>query len=106
HVIPYTSQDFEEAVRLLTSGKGVRAVYDSVGQTTFLKSINCLAPRGIMVLFGQSSGVVAPVDPQILAQRGSLFLTRPTLGNYIVDRSELEQRATDLFGWIASGKLK
>jgi NADPH2:quinone reductase len=106
HVIPYSSQDFEEAVRLLTGGRGVQAVYDSVGQSTFLKSINCLAPRGMMVLFGQSSGSVAPVDPQLLAQRGSIFLTRPTLGNYTATRAELQQRAGELFEWIGAGKLR
>ena len=104
--MPYTSQDFEEAVKLLTGGKGVQVVYDSVGQTTFFKSINCLAPRGMLVLFGQSSGPVAPFDPQLLAQRGSLFLTRPTLGNYTATRAELQERAADLFGWIAAGKLR
>jgi NADPH2:quinone reductase len=106
HVVPYTSQDFEEAVKLLTAGKGVQVVYDSVGQTTFFKSINCLAPRGMLVLYGQSSGPVAPFDPQLLAQRGSLFLTRPTLGNYTATRAELQERAADLFGWIAAGKLR
>ena len=106
HVVPYTSQDFEEAVKLLTGGKGVQVVYDSVGQTTFFKSINCLAPRGMLVLFGQSSGPVAPFDPQLLARRGSLFLTRPSLANYIAARAELQERATDLFGWIAAGKLR
>jgi len=106
HVIPYTSQDFEEAVKLLTGGRGVQAVFDSVGQTTFLKSLNCLAPRGMMALFGQSSGPVAPFDPQLLAQRGSLFLTRPSLPAYTSTRAELEQRANDLFGWIAARQLK
>jgi NADPH2:quinone reductase len=106
HVVPYTSQDFEEAVKLLTGGKGVQVVYDSVGQTTFFKSLNCLAPRGMLVLYGQSSGTVAPFDPQLLAQRGSVFLTRPTLGNYTATRAELQDRATDLFGWIAAGKLR
>ena len=91
---------------LLTGGKGVQVVYDSVGQTTFLKSLACLAPRGMLALFGQSSGVVGPFDPQLLAQRGSVFLTRPTLNNYIATRAELEQRAADLFGWIAAGSLK
>jgi NADPH2:quinone reductase len=106
HVIPYTSVDFEEAIKRLTGGKGVNVVYDSVGQATFTKGLNCLAPRGMMVLFGQSSGAVAPFDPQALAQKGSLFLTRPTLVNYIAARSELQQRASDLFGWITSGSLR
>jgi NADPH2:quinone reductase len=106
HVVPYTSVDFEDAVKRLTGGKGVNVVYDSVGQSTFAKSLNCLAPRGMLVLFGQSSGAVAPFDPQVLSQKGSLFLTRPTLVNYIASRAELDQRANDLFGWIAAGKVK
>jgi NADPH2:quinone reductase len=104
-VILYTKQDFEEGVKQLTGGKGVQVVYDSVGQTTFLKSLNCLVPRGMLVLFGQSSGAVPPFDPQTLSQKGSLFLTRPTLANYIASRADLEQRAADLFGWMAAGKL-
>jgi NADPH2:quinone reductase len=106
HVVMYTSQDFEEETRKITSGKGVQVVYDSVGQTTFTKSLGCLAPRGMLVLFGQSSGPVPPFDAQVLAQKGSLFLTRPTLVNYIAAREELQQRATELFGWIAAGKLR
>jgi NADPH:quinone reductase len=106
HVVPYTSVDFEEAVKRLTSGKGVNVVYDSVGQSTFAKSLNCLMPRGMLVLFGQSSGPVAPFDPQQLSQKGSLFLTRPTLVNYIKTRDELRQRGNDLIGWITSGRLK
>jgi NADPH2:quinone reductase len=105
-VVLYTKDDFETAVKTTTGGQGVQVVYDSVGQTTFAKSLNCLAPRGMLVLFGQSSGAVGPFDPQQLAQKGSLFFTRPTLVNYIAARSELEQRANDLFGWIAAGKLK
>jgi len=106
HVVMYTSQDFEEEVKKITGGKGVPVVYDSVGQTTFAKSLNCLAPRGMLVLFGQSSGPVPPFDAQILAQKGSLFLTRPTLVNYIATREELQQRSSDIFGWIAAGKLR
>ena len=106
HVVMYTSQDFEEEVKKITGGKGVPVVYDSVGQTTFAKSLNCLAPRGMMVLFGQSSGPVPPIDAQILAQKGSLFLTRPTLVNYIATREELQQRSSEIFGWIAAGKLR
>jgi NADPH2:quinone reductase len=106
HVVPYTSVNFEEAVKRLTNGKGVNVVYDSVGQSTFAKSLNCLAPRGMLVLFGQSSGPVAAFDPQVLSQKGSLFLTRPTLVNYIATRAELQQRAGDLIGWIAAGRLK
>jgi NADPH:quinone reductase len=106
HVILYTKDDFEEEVRKITSGKGVQVVYDSVGQTTFAKSLNCLSPRGMLVLFGQSSGPVPPFDAQVLSQKGSLFLTRPTLANYISTRAELQQRASDLFGWIGEGKLR
>ena len=105
-VILYTQQDFEAEVKRLTDGKGVPVVYDSVGRDTFDKSLNCLAPRGYLVLFGQSSGAVPPVDPQILNAKGSLFLTRPTLGNYVATREELLQRAGDVLGWIADGKLQ
>jgi NADPH:quinone reductase len=81
-------------------------VYDSVGQATFLKSLNCLRPRGMMALFGQSSGPVAPIDPGVLAARGSLFLTRPTLANYAAEREELLWRAGDVLKWVQSGALK
>jgi NADPH2:quinone reductase len=104
-VILYTQADFEQEAKRLTSGKGVDVVYDSVGKTTFDKSLNCLRPRGYMVLFGQSSGTVPPLDPQVLNAKGSLFLTRPTLGHYMVDRQELMQRTRDLFAWIAAGEL-
>ena len=106
HVVMYTSQDFEDEVKKITGGKGVQVVYDSVGQTTFAKSLNCLAVRGMLILFGQSSGAVPPFDAQVLSQKGSLFLTRPTLGNYIATRAELQQRSSDLFGWLAAGKLR
>ena len=106
HVVLYTKQDFEEAVIEVTGGKKLQVVYDSVGKTTFDKSLNCLAPRGMAVLFGQSSGAVPPFDAQVLSQKGSLFLTRPTLVNYIATREELEQRSADLFGWIAAGRLR
>lgn len=105
-VIRYTEKDFEEEVKRLTDGKGVNVVYDSVGKTTFDKSLNCLRPRGYMVLFGQASGIVPPVDPQTLNQKGSLFLTRPVLGAYTLTREELLGRAGDVFGWIADGRLK
>jgi len=105
-VILYTQADFEQEVKRLTGGKGVNVVYDSVGKTTFDKSLNCLSPRGYMVLFGQSSGAVPPLDPQVLNAKGSLFLTRPTLAYYTADRAELLQRANDLFAWMASGKLE
>lgn len=105
-IILYTRQDFEAETRRLTGGKGVEVVYDSVGKTTFAASLNCLKPRGYMVLYGQSSGPVEPQDPQILNRKGSLFLTRPSLGQYTATRDELLQRSADLFAWIASGKLK
>jgi NADPH2:quinone reductase len=105
-VVQYTTDDFEAAAKKATGGKGVQVVYDSVGKTTFEKSLSSLAPRGLLALFGQSSGPVAPFDPQILAQKGSLFLTRPTLVNYIAGNDELRQRAADLFDWINKGTLK
>jgi NADPH:quinone reductase len=105
-VIDYVRQDFEVEVRRLTGGRGVQVVYDSVGKTTFEKGFGCLAPRGMMVLFGQSSGTVGPFDPLVLSQRGSLFLTRPTLFQYIATRDELEERAGDVLGWIREGRLK
>jgi NADPH2:quinone reductase len=104
-VILYTETDFEAEVKRLTGGAGVQVVYDSVGRTTFAKGLNCLAPRGMMVLFGQSSGPVEPLDPQILNQKGSLFLTRPTLGHYTATREELLQRSADVMGWVADGSL-
>jgi NADPH:quinone reductase len=105
-VIGYNEQDFEAAARSLTGGRGVDVVYDSVGKTTFDKSLNCLRPRGYMVLFGQSSGPVPPLDPQLLNSKGSLFLTRPTLAHYVATREELLSRTNDLFSWIAAGELK
>ncbi len=105
-VILYTEQDFEAEVKRLTSGKGVDVVYDSVGKTTFDQSLNCLHPRGMMVLFGASSGPVPPFDPILLNSKGSLFLTRPTLWHYIATRAELEWRAGDVLGWVAKGELK
>ena len=104
-VIRYTEQDFEVEVKRLTGGKGVQVVYDSVGRTTFEKGLNVLAPRGMMVLFGQSSGAVAPLDPQVLSQKGSLILTRPTLHHFIATRAELLARAGDVLGWIRAGTL-
>ncbi len=104
-VISYNEDDFEAAVKRLTDGKGVDVVYDSVGKTTFDKSLNCLRPRGYMVLYGQSSGPVPPMEPQVLNGKGSLFLTRPTLAHYTATRAELMERATDLFSWIAAGEL-
>jgi NADPH2:quinone reductase len=104
-VIDYKIEGFVEAVRKLTDGKGVEVVYDSVGKDTFAGSLDCLAPRGTLALFGQSSGRVEPVDPQILNQKGSLFLTRPTLAHYTATREELEERAGDILGWIRAGEL-
>jgi NADPH:quinone reductase len=106
HVIRYTEQDFETEIRRLTDGRGVDVVYDSVGRTTFDRSLNCLARRGMLVLFGQSSGPVPPLDPQVLNQKGSLLLTRPSLAHYTATRPELSQRADDVLGWIVQGKLK
>ncbi|OGF16894.1 MAG: NADPH:quinone reductase [Candidatus Eisenbacteria bacterium RBG_16_71_46] len=104
-VILYAEQDFEAEVRRLTGGAGVQVVYDSVGRTTFEKSLRCLAPRGTLVLFGQSSGPVAPFDPQLLSQRGSLSLTRPSLTHYVATRAELLARAGEVLGWVREGRL-
>jgi NADPH2:quinone reductase len=104
--ILYTSQDFEHEVRRLTEGRGVDVVYDSVGKTTFDKSLSSLRPRGMMALFGQSSGPVPPFDPSILNTKGSLFLTRPSLAHHLLTRQELEWRSGDVLNWIAEGKLK
>ena len=103
-VILYTQQDFAAEVKKQTEGRGVDVVYDSVGQTTFEKGIDCLVPRGMMALFGQSSGVVPPFSASLLA-KGSLFLTRPTLFHYVADRASLEWRASDVLGQVASGQL-
>lgn len=105
-LILYTQSDFLAEVKKITGGQGVHVVYDSVGATTFDKSLDCLKPRGYLVLFGQSSGPVPALDPGKLSAKGSLFLTRPTLAHYTLDRAELLQRAGDLFGWIQSGALK
>ena len=105
-IILYTQEDFSAAVRRLTDGAGVHVVYDSVGKTTFEGSLDCLRPRGYLVLFGQSSGAVPPFDPQVLNAKGSLFLTRPSLGHYLLTRDELLWRAGDLFAWMAAGELK
>jgi NADPH:quinone reductase len=106
HLILYTQSDFLAEVKKLTDGRGVNVVYDSVGQTTFDKSLDCLRPRGYLVLFGQSSGPVPTFDPGKLAAKGSLFLTRPSLAHYTLERSELLQRANDVFNWTATGTLK
>ena len=105
-VILYTEKEFEPEVKKLTGGKGVDVVYDSVGKTTFEGSLNCLRPRGMLALFGASSGPVPPFDPIQLSGKGSLFLTRPTLWHYVATRQELEWRAGDVLGWVAKGELK
>jgi NADPH2:quinone reductase len=104
-VVRYTEEDFQERVNEWTSGRGLDVVYDSVGKTTFEKSLRCLRPRGMLVLYGQSSGPVPPFDAALLA-RGSHFLTRPSLAHYMLDREELLKRAGDVFEWIADGELK
>ena len=105
HVILYTQEDFADVIKEATSGEGLRAVYDAVGLTTFDKSVSCLGRRGSMVLYGQASGVVPPMDPRILGN-GSLYLTRPGLGDYTATAEELRQRAGDVLGWVLSGDLK
>lgn len=104
-MIVYTLQDFAAEVRRATKGQGVHVVYDSVGKTTFLPGLDVLAPRGTMVLFGQSSGPVEPFDAQLLNQKGSLFLTHPSLVHYTATREEMLRRAGDLFTWIQAGEL-
>jgi NADPH2:quinone reductase len=105
HVILYTESDFVEATQDLTNGQGVHAVYDGVGKETFLKGLDCLQPRGYMVLYGQASGPVDPLDPQILNQKGSLFLARPSLGHYTANDKEIQVRTSEIFSWIDSGEL-
>jgi NADPH:quinone reductase len=105
-IILYTQSDFEAETKRLTVGKGVDVVYDSVGKTTFDKGLNLLRPRGMMVLYGGSSGAVAPFDPLLLTQKGSIFLARPSLGHYTITPQELQQRAGAVFGMIRDGKLK
>ena len=105
-VILYTEKDFAAEVKRLTGGKGVDVVYDSVGKTTFEGSLNCLRPRGLLVLFGASSGPVPPFDLIHLSSKGSLFITRPTLWHYVATRAELEWRSGDVLGWAAKGELK
>lgn len=105
-VIFYTQQDFEAETKRLTGGKGVHVIYDGVGKTTFDQDLNCLRPRGYLALFGASSGPVPLFDLNKLAQKGSLFVTRPTLVHHIASHEELQQRATDVLNMISSGKLK
>lgn len=104
-IILYTEQDFELEVKRLTGGAGLQVVYDSVGKTTFLKGLNCLVRRGMMVLCGQSSGPVEPIDPQLLNRKGSLFLTRPSLFHYMASREELLARAREVLTWVVDGTL-
>lgn len=104
-VIVYTREDFVAETRRLTGGRGVDVIYDSVGRTTFLPGLDLIVPRGMMVLFGQSSGAVEPFDPQLLNRKGSLYLTRPTMANYAATPDELRRRAADLFGWMNAGTL-
>ena len=104
-VILYSQVDFLPEVKRLTDGRGVDVVYDGVGRTTFLAGLDCLRPRGLMALYGQSSGAVEPIDAQLLNTKGSLFLTRASLFAYTASREELERRARDVFGWVTSGKL-
>src|ERR1700730_2012315 len=106
HVILYTKQDFEPEVKRITGGRGVDVVYDVVGASTFDKSLNCLRPRGYMILFGAASGPVPPLDLQVINVRGSLFLQRPSLNHHIGSREELVQRAGEVLGWIKDGKVK
>ncbi len=106
HVINYSTENFTQRVKEITGGKGVPVVYDSVGKSTWEGSLDCLQPRGMMVSFGNASGAVAPVNIGILAQKGSLFLTRPTLVNYTATRADLEETAKSLFDIVGSGKVK
>ncbi len=105
-VILYSQQDFQPEVKRLTDGAGVDVVYDSVGKATWEGSLNSLRPRGMAVFFGNSSGAVPAIEPLTLAQKGSLFMTRPSLLHYAASRAELEQRSSDVFGWVNSGKVK
>ncbi|HZU51182.1 MAG TPA: quinone oxidoreductase, partial [Sphingomicrobium sp.] len=104
--IIYTREDFASKVDQITGGRKLPVVYDSVGRETFMKSLDCLRPRGLMVTFGNASGPPEPIAPGLLSQKGSLFLTRPTLNNYIATRQELEESAKELFDVVASGKVK
>lgn len=106
HPVVYTQEDFVERVREITNGVGVAVVYDSIGQDTFMASLDCLRPRGLMVSFGNASGPVEPISPNLLAAKGSLFLTRPRLDTYTGTREELESTAADLFEVVASGAVK
>jgi NADPH:quinone reductase len=104
--ILYTQTDFVDAVKQLTKGQGLHVVYDSVGKTTYEGSMNLLRPLGMLVLFGQSSGAVPPIDPLVLTQKGSLFLTRPSLAHHVADPASFRERATKVLNWVADGSLK
>ena len=106
HPIVYTRENFAERVREITGGEGVAVVYDSIGKDTFIDSLSCLRPLGMMVLFGAASGAVPPFDPQVLAQKGSVFLTRPTLFTYVARRSDLVTMSNELFDVVTSGKVR
>lgn len=106
YTVLYKDVDFVGEVKKITGGQGVHVVYDSVGKSTFHQSLDCLRPRGMMVSFGQSSGAVGLIDPLLLSQKGSLFLTRPSLGQYISDPDELRWRASDIFRWIEEARLR
>jgi NADPH2:quinone reductase len=105
-VILYSQVDFAEETKRLTNGRGVDVIYDSVGKDTFMKGLDCIRPRGMMVGYGAASGPIEPFDTSILGQKGCLFLTRVNLGTYTATREELEQRSGDVFGWVGSGQLK
>jgi len=106
HVIDYSKENFVERVKEITGGKGLPVVYDSVGKTTWEGSLDCLRPLGLWVIFGNASGPVPPLNPGILAQKGSLYATRPTLATYIASRADLEARSSSLFAIVKSGKVK
>ncbi len=105
HAIVYLGHDFVKETKAFTGGRGVDVVYDAVGKSTFMPSLDCLAPRGMMVTFGNASGPVDPIPPLLLSQKGSLFLTRPNLGHYIADHEDLDWRTRDLFTWIGEGRI-
>ncbi len=106
HVVVYAQEDFEQAVKRITNGRGVDVVYDAVGLDTYVRSMNALRPRGLLALYGEASGDVPPIDPRELLFRKSLYLTRTGLDHYIADRAELRARTDELFGWVAAGRLK
>lgn len=106
HVVVYAEEDFEAAVERITAGRGVDVVYDAVGLDTYVRSMNALRPRGMLVLYGEASGLVPPIDPRELLFRKSLYLTRTGLDHYIADRAELRSRTDEIFAWVAAGKLK